>query len=173
MRVVGPRPPDRARLVAGLAAVLVDCVDGGASVSFLWPFDAGRAIAFWEAALDAVDRGERLVVVGEDPSTGEVVGTVQVVFAVPENQPHRADLAKMLVRRRGRTRGVGAALLAAPEEAASAAGRTLLVLDTSSPAAMRLYERHGWQRVGSIPDYALTTAGEPEATVVYFKQLAR
>ena len=173
MRVVGPHPPDRARLVAGLAEVLVDCVDGGASVSFLWPFDVGRATAFWEAALDAVDRGERLVVVAEEPATGEVVGTVQVVFAVPENQPHRADLAKMLVHRRGRARGVGAALLAAAEEAASAAGRTLLVLDTSSPAAMRLYERHGWQRVGTIPDYALTTAGEPEPTVVYFKQLAR
>ena len=172
MRVVGPHPPDRARLVAGLAAVLADCVDGGASVSFLWPFDVGRATAFWEGALDAVDRGERLVVVAEE-ATGEVVGTVQVVFAVPENQPHRADLAKMLVHRRGRTRGVGAALLAAAEEAAAAAGRTLLVLDTSSPAAMRLYERHGWQRVGTIPDYALTTAGEPEATVVYFKQLAR
>ena len=169
--MIGPHPPDRAHLVAALAAVLVDCVDGGASVSFLWPFDVGRATAFWEAALDAVDRGERLVVVAEEPSTGEVVGTVQVVFAVPENQPHRADLAKMLVHRRGRNRGVGAALLAAAEQAASAAGRTLLVLDTSSPAAMRLYERHGWQRVGTIPDYALTTAGEPEATVVYFKRL--
>ena len=171
--MVGPHPPDRARLVAGLAAVLVDCVDGGASVSFLWPFDVVRATAFWEATLDAVDRGERLVVVAEEPSTGEVVGTVQVVFAVPENQPHRGDLAKMLVHRRGRNRGVGAALLAAAEQAASATGRTLLVLDTSSPAAMRLYERHGWQHVGTIPDYALTTAGEPEATVVYFKRLAR
>ena len=172
MRVVGPHPPDRARLVAGLAEVLVDCVDGGASVSFVWPFDVGRATAFWEAALDAVDRGERLVVVAEEPATGEVVGTVQVVFGCRRTSP-TAPTSPRCWCTAAAAPAASVRPCSPPPRTRRGGGPDLLVLDTSSPAAMRLYERHGWQRVGTIPDYALTTAGEPEATVVYFKQLAR
>ena len=156
--------------LSALADVLVDCVEGGASVSFLRPFTRERALEFWRRVASSAAAGERVLLVAEDDE--RICGTVQLILDLPENQPHRADLAKMLVHRSGRNRGVGAALLTAAEDAASAAGRTLLVLDTSSAAAMRLYERHGWQRVGAIPDYALTTAGDPEATVVYFKRLA-
>jgi len=119
----------------------------------------------------AVFRGERLVFVAEDPD-GRIVGTVQVVWAQPENQPHRADVAKMLVHRRARRAGVGAALLSAAERGALAHGRTLLVLDTVTGSdGYRLYARNGWQRCGEIPDYALWPDGTPCATTVYFKSL--
>jgi GNAT superfamily N-acetyltransferase len=96
---------------------------------------------------------------------------VQVIWAQPENQPHRADIAKMLVHRRGRRRGIGAALLTAAERYALEQGKKLLVLDTANSDAERLYERHGWQRCGVIPDYALMPDGEPCATIVFFKSL--
>ena len=102
---------------------------------------------------------------------GHIIGTAQAVWATPENQPHRADVAKMLVHRRARRLGVGAAVLKAAEDAARDAGRTLLVLDTASNDAERLYERSGWQRVGTIPDFALMPDGAPCATVVYYKRL--
>ena len=112
----------------------------------------------------------RAVVVAEDGSG--IVGTAQVVWAAPENQPHRADVAKMLVHRRARERGIGAAVLRAAEAAAKTAGKTLLVLDTASEAAERLYTREGWQRVGAIPNYALLPNGTPCATVVFYKDLS-
>ena len=115
-------------------------------------------------------RGERLVLVAEDPD-GTIVGTVQVILAQPENQPHRGDLAKMLVHRRARRQGIGAALLVAAERAALEAGKTLLVLDTASEEAERLYARHGWRRCGQIPDYALWPGGGFCATTIYFKSL--
>jgi GNAT superfamily N-acetyltransferase len=102
---------------------------------------------------------------------GNIVGTVQLILDLPENQPHRADLAKMLVHRRARHQGVGAALLVAAEECARERGRTLLVLDTASPDARRLYERGGWQRVGVVPGFALYPDGRPCATTFYFKAL--
>jgi GNAT superfamily N-acetyltransferase len=95
-----------------------------------------------------------------------------VITDQPENQPHRGDLAKMLVHRRARRLGVGAALLGAAEAGARAAGKTLLVLDTASDDAERLYERGGWQRCGVIPGYALLPDGPPCATTYYFKFLA-
>lgn len=165
-RVERPDPP----VVAGLAGVLVDCVDAGASVSFMHPLDEARAAAFWTAALEAAARGERIVLVAEDED-GAVVGTVQVVFAEPENQPHRGDVSKLLVHRGARRRGVAEALMRAVEAAALEAGRTLLVLDTASDTAARLYERLGWQRVGVIPSYALMPDGAPCATVVFYKHL--
>jgi GNAT superfamily N-acetyltransferase len=113
--------------VDGLADVLIDCVEGGASVSFMAPLPREKAVAFWRGALDAAGRGERLVLVAEDQQTGRVVGTVQVLLAMPDNQPHRAEVAKLLVRRDARRRGLGAALMRAAEAAAWAAGRTLLV----------------------------------------------
>jgi GNAT superfamily N-acetyltransferase len=157
--------------IAALGAVLVDCVEGGASVSFLWPMTAAKAEAFWRGVAASQERGERLVVVAE--VDGAVVGTVQVILQQPENQPHRADVAKMLVHRGARRRGVGAALLAAAEQAARAAGKTLLVLDTVTGSdGYRLYARQGWQRVGEIPDYALWPDGRPCPTTVFFKALA-
>jgi len=116
-------------------------------------------------------RGERVVLAAED-AAGTIVGTVQVIWAQPENQPHRGDVAKMLVHRRIRRRGVGAALLAAAERSALSAGKTLLVLDTVTGAdAERLYARQGWQRCGKIPDYALWPDGRPCATTIFFKSL--
>jgi GNAT superfamily N-acetyltransferase len=102
---------------------------------------------------------------------GVVIGTAQVIWASPENQPHRADVAKMLVHRRARRLGVGAAVLEAAERTAADAGKTLLVLDTASADAERLYERRGWQRVGTIPEFALWPDGTPCDTVVYYKRL--
>ena len=110
------------------------------------------------------------VLAAVDP-LGTIVGTVQLILDLPENQPHRGDLAKMLVHRRVRRGGVGAALLAAAEECAREEGRTLLVLDTANAEAARLYERHGWQRVGQVPGYALLPDGRPCATTFYFKTL--
>ena len=127
VRVLGA---DEARKrVAELSSVLIDCVEGGASVSFMAPLTRERADAFWRRVAEGVAAGDRLLVVAED-GAGEIVGTVQVVFAVPENQPHRGDVAKMLVRRSIRRQGLGAQLMRAAEDAALAAGRTLLVLDT-------------------------------------------
>jgi GNAT superfamily N-acetyltransferase len=111
-------------------------------------------------------------VVAEDRSTGEIVGTVQVVFAVPENQPHRGDVAKMLVRRSARRQGLGARLMGVAEEAALAAGRTVLVLDTVTGSdAERLYQRLGWTRVGVVPDYALWPDGRLCDTTFFYKRL--
>ncbi len=156
-----------------LAQVLLDCVEGGASVSFMWPLPQHQALAFWDGALDSAQRGERIVLLAEDSASGDIVGTVQVVFAVADNQPHRADVAKMLVHRCARRRGVGAALLQAAETAARAAGRTLLVLDTVSGGdAERLYTRLGWQRLGVIPGYALWPRGGLCDTTYFYKQLS-
>jgi GNAT superfamily N-acetyltransferase len=153
----------------GLADVLVDCVEGGASVSFMAPLTRRRARAFWAGIADDVARGDRALIVADDESG--VVGTVQLALALPENQPHRADLVKILVHRRARRRGVGEALLRAAEETARDLGRTLLVLDTASAEAERLYVRAGWERVGAIPDYALLPQGGLADTVVYYRRL--
>jgi GNAT superfamily N-acetyltransferase len=135
-----------------LAEVLMDCVEGGASVSFMHPLPRAKALAFWEGVLASAARGERIVLVAEDVDSHTIVGTVQVVLAMPDNQPHRADVAKMLVHRRARRRGLGAALMQAAEAAAREAGKTLLVLDAVTGGdAERLYERLGWQRCGVIP----------------------
>jgi GNAT superfamily N-acetyltransferase len=154
-----------------LAQVLIDCVHGGASVSFMAPLPPARALAFWQGVAQGVARGERLLLVAED-STGAIVGTVQLVLAQPENQPHRADVAKMLVHRRARRQGIAARLLAAAEHAARSAGKTVLVLDTVTGGdAERLYQRAGWRRVGEIPNYALMPDGAPCSTTYFHKQL--
>lgn len=158
------------REIRGLSDVLIDCVEGGASVSFMWPMSRDKAEKFWRHVLSSASKGERAIFAAEE-ADGSMIGTVQVVWAQAENQPHRADIAKMLVHRRGRRRGVGAALLAAAERYALQQGKTLLVLDTASSDAERLYERQGWQRCGEIPEYALMPDGAPCATVVFFKSL--
>lgn len=157
------------REIQGLSDVLIDCVEGGASVSFMLPMTRAKAETFWRDAAAGVARGERVVLSAED-ETG-IVGTVQIILAQPENQPHRGDLAKMLVHRRARRRGIGAALLVAAERSALDAGKTLLVLDTASDDAERLYARQGWQRCGIIPNYALLPDGRPCATTYFFKSL--
>ncbi len=161
----------RAR-TAELSSLLVDCVEGGASVSFMAPLSLAKADAFWRGVADGVAAGERTLLVAEDGPTGEVVGTVQVVGVWPENQPHRAEVAKMLVRRSARRRGVGARLMRAAEEAARAAGKTLLVLDTVTGSdAERLYARLGWTRVGVVPDYALWPDGRPCDATIFYKRV--
>jgi GNAT superfamily N-acetyltransferase len=158
------------REIAGLSDVLIDCVEGGASVSFMLPMTRAKAETFWRDVAAGVARGERIVVAAQDPD-GTIVGTAQIILDQPENQPHRGDLAKMLVHRRARRRGIGALLLAAAERQAAEAGKTLLVLDTASDEAERLYERAGWQRCGVIPDYALWPGGGFCPTTYYFKFL--
>jgi len=158
---------------SALAEVLVDCVEGGASVGFLLPLEYERAVAFWVDALERAGRGERIVLVAQEDGTGAIVGTVQVLLDTPENQPHRGDISKMLVHRRARRRGIGEALMRAAEAAASEAGKRLMVLDTASGEAERLYVRLGWQRVGAIPGYGLTPGGALEGTTVFYKDLAR
>ena len=154
-------------LAAGLAGVLVDCVEHGASVSFMSPLTHDKAEAFWAEVAESVGRGERILIVA---SAGEeVVGTVQVVLALPENQPHRGEVSKMLVHTRARRRGIGAALMQAAEAAARAAGKSLLVLDTASDDAERLYARLGWTRVGAVPGYALFPDGRPCDTTIFYK----
>lgn len=155
--------------LAGLCDILLDCVEGGASVSFMWPMARSEADAFWTGVIAGVAAGERVLIVAEDADGP--LGTVQVVLAQPPNQPHRGDVSKMLVHRRARRRGVGALLMQAAEAAARAAGKTLLVLDTASPDAGRLYERSGWTRVGVIPNYALLPDGVPCDTTYYYKAL--
>jgi len=158
------------REIQGLSDVLIDCVEGGASVSFMLPMSRAKAEAYWHRMSASVARGERVVLVAED-AAGAIVGTVTVILDQPENQPHRGEIAKMLVHRGVRRQGVGAALLAAAERSALSAGKTLLVLDTASDDAERLYARQGWQRCGQIPHYALLPNGTPSATTIFFKLL--
>jgi GNAT superfamily N-acetyltransferase len=159
------------REVEELADLLVDCVEGGASVSFMHPLDPARARSFWREVAVGVAAGERALLVAEDEAG--IVGTVQLVFARPENQPHRADLSKLLVHRRARRRGLGEALMVGAEQLARDCGKTLLVLDTvTGTTADRLYTRLGWTRVGEIPDYALMPDGAPCPTTVFYRKLA-
>ena len=156
--------------IDGLADVLIDCVEGGASVSFMHPLTRDRAVSFWRRVAQGVEAGQRALLVAEDAQG--LCGTVQLVLDLPENQPHRADLAKMLVHRRARRQGLGAALMRAAEAAARECGKTLLVLDAVTGGdAARLYERQGWLRVGDIPGYALMPDGRPCSTTFYCRDL--
>jgi GNAT superfamily N-acetyltransferase len=152
-----------------LASLLIDCVEGGASVSFMHPLPHAKALVFWRGVGDAVSRGERVLLVAEDASG--IVGTVQLVLAQPDNQPHRADVSKMLVYRRARRQGLGALLMQAAEQAAREDGKSLLVLDTASGDAERLYARLGWQRCGVIPGFALWPGGGLCDTTYFYRLL--
>ena len=163
---------DAAACVPALAGVLVDVVEGGASVGFMHPLTVARAAHFWRTVADGVARGERALLVAEDGGE-RIVGTVQLLLSLPENQPHRAEVAKMLVRRDARRRGIAQRLLDAAEAEARAERRTLLVLDTVTGSdAERLYARAGWRRVGEIPGYALMPDGPPCTTTIFYKGLA-
>lgn len=166
------RATDDQATAEALTDVLLDCVEAGASIGFMHPLSNEKALTFWLTALASATRGERVILVAEDTASQSIVGTVQLVLTMPDNQPHRADVAKMQVHRRARGNGVGAALLHAIEEEARQAGKTLLVLDTVTGSdAERLYTRHGWQRCGTIPDYALWPGGGLCSTTVFYRQL--
>ncbi len=156
--------------IDALAGVTIDCVEGGASIGFMDPLIRERAVAFWRRVADGVARGERVLLVAEDPKG--VCGTVQLILDLPDNQPHRADLAKMQVHRRARRHGLGAALMRAAEQTARECGRTLLVLDAVTDGdAARLYARLGWVRVGDIPRFALMPKGGFCSTTFYYRDL--
>ena len=157
--------------IDGLADILIDCVEGGASVSFMHPLTRERAVAYWRKVAAGVAAGERALLVAEDEQG--LCGTVQLILDLPENQAHRGDVAKMLVHRRARRGGLGEALMRAVEATAIECGRTLLVLDAVTGGdASRLYERLGWVRAGEIPNYALMPNGGPCSTTYYYRNLA-
>jgi len=149
--------------------VLVDCVEGGASVSFMLPFSREDATQYFETVIASMARGETVLVAAR--LDGRIVGTVQLGLDMPPNQPHRGDIKKLLVHRAARGHGIGAALMARAEAEAKARGRTLLVLDTAGAEAERLYVRTGWQRVGVVPDYAVWPQGGFCDTVFFWKKL--
>jgi GNAT superfamily N-acetyltransferase len=156
--------------LGALADVLLDCVEGGASVSFMAPLPRATAESFFEQAVQEVQQGERILLAAFVDS--QLVGTVQVVLATPPNQPHRADVAKLLVLRSARGQGIAARLMKDAEEASRLRGKTLLVLDTVTGGdAERLYTRLGWNRVGVIPNYALFPDGTSCDTTIFWKQL--
>jgi GNAT superfamily N-acetyltransferase len=156
--------------VAALADILIDCVEGGASVGFMLPLSRERAVAFWRRVAQDVASGARALLIAEDAQG--IAGTVQLILDLPDNQPHRADLAKMQVHRRARRQGLAEALMREAEAMARDCGRTLLVLDAVTGGdAERLYARLGWQRVGSIPKYALMPGGGFCATTYFYKDV--
>ena len=171
VQVRRPRPAEAPAIVPVLAQLLIDCVAAGASISFMYPLARERAEAFWRGVTEGVRRGERILLIAED-GAGTIVGTVQVVLAMPENQPHRGEIAKLMVHPSARRQGIAATLMTAADEAARGAGRTLLVLDTVTGGdAERLYPRLGWQRCGVIPDFALWPRGGLCSTTVFYKAL--
>jgi len=163
-------PADVHEQLDALASVLDDCVAGGASVSYLAPFSHEDARGAFEGFAAEVEQGRRLLLAAF--ANGALVGTVQVILALPPNQPHRAEIAKLLVHRSARGRGIAQLLMEGAEAEARAEGKTLLVLDTvTGDDAERLYDRLGWSRVGVIPGYALYPDGRPCDTTVFFKSL--
>ena len=163
--------PSEARTqLDGLAEVLLDVVEGGASVGYMAPFSLEDARAAFDAFVAEVEQGRRLLLAAFQD--GRPIGTVQIVLTLPPNQPHRGEIAKLLVHRSARRRGVAARLMEAAEAEARSVGKTLLVLDTvTGDPAERLYERLGWTRVGVIPGYALYPDGRPCSTTVFWKEL--
>ena len=152
-----------------LADVLVDCVAGGASVSFMLPFGRDDAVAYFDKVIASVARDETVLIAAK--RDGRIVGTVQLGLDMPPNQPHRGDIRKLLVHRAARKHGLGAALMERAEQEAKARGRTLLVLDTAGSEAERLYVRTGWQRVGVVPDYAMWPGGGFCDTTFFWKRI--
>jgi GNAT superfamily N-acetyltransferase len=156
--------------LAQLANVLVDCVEGGASVSFMSPFSQDQALAFFRKVAGSVASGDVLLLAAK--LDGRIVGSVQLGLNTPPNQPHRADIMKLLVHRSARGQGVGAALMARVEQEARRRGRWLLVLDTvPGENGHRLYLREGWTQTGLVPDYALFPNGRLCDTAIMWKRL--
>jgi len=160
------------KLSEALSAMMIEVVANNGSVSFMHPLEPERARAFWNGALAAADRGERIILGAFDD--GELVGTVTLLLDCPPNQPHRGEVAKMMTRPSYRRRGIASALMRELERLAVEHGRTLLVLDTATvDGASRLYERHGFTFAGEIPDYALTPFGELTGTRLYWKRIGK
>lgn len=150
-----------------LIDLLVDAVEGGASVNFVWPMTREKSAHWWGGALQSHARGERVILVAEEGEA--VLGSVQLIFAGQENQAHRADIGKLLVHRSARRNGLGTALMRAAEAEAARRGRTLLTLDTEAGSSGdRLYQRLGWTRFGVIPSYAMTADGSHPADCAFF-----
>jgi GNAT superfamily N-acetyltransferase len=154
-----------------LAGVLADCVAGGASVGFMAGFGLAEASLYFRRVFDEVAAGKTVLLAARDGR--KIVGTVQLGLDTMPNQPHRADVKKLLVHRAARGKGVGERLMRDIERFARHHGRSLLVLDTvTDSAGYRLYERIGWQRVGAIPDYALFPDGTFCETTYFFRRIA-
>jgi GNAT superfamily N-acetyltransferase len=170
--IVALQAPVAARALDQLAAVLVDCVEGGASVSFMAPLSQAEALAFFRQVATSVAADDTVLLAAK--LGGKIVGTVQIGLDTPPNQPHRADIKKLLVHRAARGHGVGAALMARAEQEARRHGRWLLVLDTvPKENGHRLYLREGWTQTGIVPDYALFPDGRPCDTAIMWKRLDR
>lgn len=169
--MIRPLPSNEAaRRLDELAALLVDAVESGASVNFMRGLTLEEAAGFWRGQLPGLADGSRVLIVAEEAA--RLLGTVVLTFAPQPNQPHRAEISKMIVLRQARGRGLGRALLAAAERAAQSAGRTLLLLDTEAGSAGEaLYRRCGWRYWGSVPGYALTPDGRPAAAAFFYKEL--
>ncbi|MFE7748788.1 GNAT family N-acetyltransferase [Streptomyces sp. NPDC057428] len=154
-----------------LAALLIEAVEGGASVGFLAPLERESAAAWWRERAAAVESGSQQVWIARDDDT-QVVGTISLARTALPNARHRAEVAKLVVRPSARGRGIGRALLAAVEKWAAAAGLTLLVLDTETGGdAERLYRSEGWTPCGSVPDYAADPYGTLRDTTFYYRAL--
>lgn len=152
-----------------LAETLIEAVASGGSISFMHPVSEEKASNFWKRIGESVERGERILLVARDDQ-GIVIGTVQSVIELPENQPHRAEIAKMMVHPRARRRGVADALMREVERLTFASGKTLMVLDTETDAAASsLYTKLGWQVSGHIPDFALKPHGGFCSTTLMYK----
>ncbi|MCD7110080.1 GNAT family N-acetyltransferase [Rhizobium sp. DKSPLA3] len=161
---------DARAAIAELSAILIDCIADGASVGFLSPFGDADAARYWAGVAEAVAAGQTVLFAAE--ANGAILGTVQLGIGLPPNQPHRADLKKLLVHRRGRGRGLARLLMTAAEREALALGRHLLVLDTATGSpAEAIYTRLGWSRAGVIPDYALFPDGSFCSTTLFYKSL--
>lgn len=161
--------PGARRHLTALAAVLADCVEGGASVSFLSPFPQSQAEDYYRKVIDGLVSGDRILLAAFDGES--LVGTVQLLTAMPSNQPHRAEVAKLLVLRSARGQGIGAALMEAVEHHARQLGKTLLMLDTATGGpAERLYQRLNWTRAAVIPDFAMLPDGRWCDTTIFWKK---
>lgn len=171
VRVVVPTPNEAASLVSALADILIDCVEGGASVSFMLPVERRVAEDYYQQVHDKLTRGSLTLFVAYLDQ--EPAGTVLLSPVLIENQPHRAEVFKLLVHRRARKRGVAQALMSALESRAREVGRTLLSLDTTAGTpSERLYEKLGWHRLGVMPGHALLPDGRLSDTTFFWKQLS-
>ena len=154
------------------ARLVIDCVEAGASIGFMADITQSQAEVFWTGVANQVDCGGRSLWGARDSQTGTLLGTVQLITGLPDNQPHRGDVAKLMVSPKARRRGIAGQLMAALENHARQAGLRTLVLDTvtGSPAAA-LYRQRGWVEVGTVPDYALFPDGSPCGTTFFYKAL--
>ncbi|WP_316815165.1 GNAT family N-acetyltransferase [Pedobacter nyackensis] len=167
------RVTSQRNLVPGLVELTTNVVEGGASVGFMLPVSQMKILNFWKRVLIRVEQGEIILIIARDTISNTIIGTVQLVLDLPENQPHRAEVAKMQVLSHARNQGVGGMLLKTIEDEAVKAGKSLLVLDTATGSpAEKLYASHGWKRVGEIPFYALYPNGSLCNTTFFFKSLS-